>query len=226
MGTTAYNVSMINRRCQKETPEMILQILDEVQKIVYSQECLQTLKLTPTGMPPFIATQKGVFEYDCPDDCRNTSAIFTLKLPESHLRSRPVGPRREYYFRKKGYYMMSAESRPATIETPAKIYFQEDPGDTTEAYYHLYHLKPITLSTMDVQLILPEECHFLLREAVISMITSDEYGKSQFDEAIMAKVARKIRNTLNKGFFSGYGRTPVREEDQEIDGYSSGRGYL
>lgn len=222
MGTTEYNVDMINRRCQKETPEMILQILDEVQKIVYSQDCLQTLKITSTGMPPFIATQQGVYEYECPADCRNTSSIFTSSTPRTFNRQRPVGPRRNYYFRAKGYYLLSAESRPATIEEPAKIYFQEDPGTTNDSYYHLYYIKPVTLLTIDTQLTLPEETHYLLREAVISMITSDEYGKSQFDEAIMAKVARKIRNSLNKGYFGGIGKTPVPEEYQE---YSSERGY-
>jgi hypothetical protein len=226
MGTTAYNVGMINRRCQKETPEMILQILNEVQTIVYSQDCLQTLKITSTGMPPFLATQQNVYEYNCPYDCRNTSAIFTARTPKGASRVRPVGPRREYYFRERGYALLSAESRPASIENLAKVFFQEDPGTTVDQYYHLYYIKPTPLLTIDVQLTLPEETHFLLREAAISMITSDEYGKSQFDEAIMAKVARKIRNSLNKGYFGNSGKTPVREEDQEYSVGLGDRGYL
>lgn len=222
MPTTEYNVDMIARRCSKETPEMILQILDEIQMIVYSQNCLQTLRLTSTGMPPFISTQQGVYEYTCPAECRSTSAIFTASTPRTFNRQRPVGPRREYYFRNKGYYLLSAESRDAE----GKIYFQEDPGTTTNQYYHLYHIKAIPLTNIDVQLTLPDEVHYLLRDAVISMITSDEYGKSNFDEAIFEKVARKIRNKLNNGYFGGLGKTPIPEEYQEFSNELGCRGYL
>lgn len=227
MQSTEYNVDMIYRRCSKETPEMILQILNEVQNIVYSQNCLQTTKLTSTGMPPFINTQQGVYEYDAPADCRVTSAIFTASTPKVFNRQKPVGPRREYYFRNKGFYLLSAETRYQTPQEPVgKIYFQEDPGTTTNQYYHLYHIKPVELKNMDVPLTLPDEVHYLLREAVISMITSDEYGKSNFDEAIFEKVAKKIRNSLNKGYFGGWGKTPIQEEMQEYSNELGHRGYL
>lgn len=227
MQSTEYNVDMIYRRCSKETPEMILQILNEVQNIVYSQNCLQTTRLTSTGMPPFINTQQGVYEYDAPADCRVTSAIFTASTPKVFNRQRPVGPRREYYFRNKGFYLLSAETRYQTPQEPVcKIYFQEDPGTTTNQYYHLYHIKPVELKSMDVPLTLPDEVHYLLREAVISMITSDEYGKSNFDEAIFEKVAKKIRNSLNKGYFGGWGKTPIQEEMQEYSNELGHRGYL
>lgn len=227
MQSTEYNVDMIYRRCSKETPEMILQILNEVQNIVYSQNCLQTTRLTSTGMPPFINTQQGVYEYDAPADCRVTNAIFTASTPKVFNRQRPVGPRREYYFRNKGFYLLSAETRYQTPQEPvSKIYFQEDPGTTTNQYYHLYHIKPVELTSIDVPLTLPDEVHYLLREAVISMITSDEYGKSNFDEAIFDKVARKIRNSLNKGYFGGWGKTPIQEEMQEYSNELGHRGYL
>jgi hypothetical protein len=227
MQTTEYNVDMIARRCSKETPEMILQILNEVQNIVYSQNCLQTTRITSTGMPPTITTQRGVFEYDAPAECRVTSAIFTSSLPRIFNRQKPVGPRREYYFRNKGYYLLSAETRYPTPNDPiGKIYFQEDPGDTTDQYYHLYHIRPAQLTSIDVQLTLPDEVHYLLREAVVSMITSDEYGKSNFDEAVFQKVAKKIRNSLNFGYFGNYGKTPLQEEFQEHSNEYGYRGYL
>jgi hypothetical protein len=226
MPTTEYNVDMILRRCQGETPEMVLQIMNEIQAIVYSQECLQTVKIMSTGMPPFITTQQGVYEYDCPADCRTTSAIFTSSTPRIFNRQRPVGPRKQYYFRQKGYYQLSAETRDATPGVLGKIYFQEDPGTTTDQYYHLYHVKPPDLGTIDTQLILPDEVHHLLRDAVISNITSDEYGKSNFDEAIMEKLKKAARNKLNKGYFGGYGKTPVPEEYQEFSNELGYRGYL
>lgn len=224
MPTTEYNVSMILRRLPNESPEFIVTVIDEIQQIVYSQECLQTQKIEDTGMPPLLTTVEGVYEYDCPADCRRTAAIFTTSTPNVHNRERPVGPRREYYFRNKRYYLLAAETRDANPNSVAKIYFQEDPGSTTDKYYHLYYIQPPVVSDISIQLTLPAHTHYILREAVVSMLTSDEYGKSSFDEAIMRKAVKKIRTELNRGYSGNTGITPIRVEDQEYDGIGH-RGY-
>lgn len=221
MPSTEYNVDMILRRLPKESPESIVNVIDEIQKIVYSQDSFQTEKIESTGMPPYIVTTDGIYEYECPDDCRRTIAVFGLTVPRRTSRERPVGPRQEYYYRNRNYCKLAITTRDATIENNAKIYFQENPGDTTTAYYHHYYVKPTDLSDISIQLTLPEEVHYLLREAVVSMLTSDEYGKSQYDDAIMFKVVRKIRAQLNKGIGGSLGRTPPRDIaiDHEDHGY-------
>jgi len=215
MGTTEYNVRMIQRRLPKESPEFIVQVLNEVQNYICSQDSYQLEKITSTGLPPYIATTQGVYEYDCPADCRRTIAVFTQDYPRLFNRQRQVGPKREYYFRNKGYYKLNISTRDATEETVAKIYFQEDPGTTTNKYFHHYYVKPVDISDMSIQLTLPPHVHFMLRDAVVSLLTSDEYGKSGYDDQIFSKVTKKIRAELNKGEGGCVGFTPIQEVMQE-----------
>ena len=222
MPSTTYNIDRILKKVSDESRETIREVLDEIQLIVYSQDCLQTMKLTSTGMPPFIATQQGVYEYECPADCRKTASIFTLSPPKGYNRQRPVGPRKEYYFRNKGYYLLSAEGRDATLENAAKLYFHEDPGTTTEQYYHAYYIKPTRITDESIELTLPEEVHYLLRNAVVAMFTTEQYGQSAYDDAVIEKVARKIRNKLNGGYVGNAGMTPIQEEYQD---YPEENGY-
>ena len=94
MPSTEYNVSMIRRRCPSESPEAVVDILNEIQVIVYSQDCRQNQYIDPaTGPPPYIATTDGVFTYNCPVNCRRTAAILTLDPQRRYNRERPVGPR-------------------------------------------------------------------------------------------------------------------------------------
>jgi hypothetical protein len=211
MPTTVYNIDRIKRKVPDASRADILGVLDEVQTIIYSQDCIQTLKLDSTGLPPLLVTTKGVYQYNAPVDCRRISSIITLNSINRD-RSRPVGPRQEYYFRNKGFFKVAASTRDANISDLAKIFFEEDPGDTTDVYYLVYFVKPTPLTSEDVQLTLPEELHYLVRNAVIAMYTTEDYGESGFDNDVIKKTAQKIRNSLNRGYQGNVGETPVREE--------------
>lgn len=224
MPSTTYNVDRIIERCANYSRDTIRDVLNEIQLIVYSQDCFQTMKILSTGMPPYIVTTNNIFEYDCPSDCRRTDAIFTESVPATRSRTRPVGPRREYYFRNKGYYRVAASSRDALKNVLAKVIFQDNPGSTTDSFYHAYYIKATEITSEEIELILPEETHWQVRKAVIAMLTTDEYGESPFDEKTIEKVARKIRNSLNRGFQGNAGTTPIPEEYQNIPEYYYG-GY-
>jgi hypothetical protein len=105
----------------------------------------------------------------------------------------------------------------------AKVFFQEDPGDSSSVYYHLYYIKPTRITAENIQLVLPEETHYLLRKAVVALFTTEDYGESGFDDDVIEKVARKIRNSLNRGYQSNSGMTPIPEEYQ--DDVSGSYGY-
>jgi hypothetical protein len=218
MPTTAYNISMIQRRATNYSRPQILDILNEVQQIVYSQETEQTTYIDPaTGMPPYIQTTEGVYTYDAPSNCRRTACVFSMSLPNSFSRTRPVGPRREYYFRNKGYYKIAVASRDKQPDgTLAQVIFQEDPGTTTDKYYHSYWLEFPELLDESQQLILPDHVHFYLRRAVIAMISNEEYGETGGDIMMIEEIAKKIRKELNRGEQSTLGQTPVMEEYQEF----------
>jgi len=217
MPTTTYNIDRIVERVTDRSRETIRDMLNEIQLIVYSQDCFQTQKLdSATGMPPFLVTVDGQFQYDAPSDCRRTAVVFTLN-PVRRQRERPTGPRREYYFRGRGYYGVNISTRDATpADTLAKVIFQENPGTTTENYYHLYYIKPTPILDEDTQLTLPDEVHYLLRKAVIAMFSTEQYGESAFDDTVIERVAKKIRNSLNRGLQNSIaGETPWREEMQD-----------
>lgn len=225
MPSTTYNIDRIMERVPNASREAVREVLNEVQLIVYSQDCLQTTKLSSNGMPPYLVTTDDVYEYACPADCRRTAMIFAAGTPKGYTRQRPVGPRKEYYFRNKGFYPLGHEQRDASIDAVARVFLTENPGTTTEQYYHLYYLKATPIDSEEIQLTLPEETHWLLRKAVVAMLTTEEYGESQFDSNVMEKIARKIRNSLNKGLQGNSGQTPIPEEYQDFPTFYNGVGF-
>lgn len=212
MPTTTANIDLILRRVSNATRQEILDAMDEMQLIVYSQNSFQTLKIESTGLPPIIQTTQGQYEYDCPADCRVAAAVFALDPPLGYQRNRATGPRREYFFRNRAYVAIDAECRPASIDDVAKVYFREDPGTTTDKYYLPYYIQPTRLTDESIQLVLEEHTHYSLRQAVIAMFTSEQYGKSGFDDQVIERAAKKIRSQLNRGYGSSLGITPIQPE--------------
>lgn len=222
MPSTEYNVDQIIRRFPKESPESILGVINEIQKLVCSQDSYQFEKIESTGMPPFLATTDGIYEYDCPVDCRRTIAVFTLNRNSGYKSQKSSGLNSEFSLRNRNYTKVAISTRAKTPRSVGKIYFQDNPGTTTNKYYHAYYTVPQDLTDISMQLLIPDEAHYILREGVIAMLTSDEYGKGQLDEAIMQKTIKKIRAVLNKGEGATVGRVGIRECDYEV---STGRTY-
>jgi hypothetical protein len=216
MPTTEENVYLIHRKCANATIPEIISAMDEVQLITYSQNCFQTTKIESTGLPPILATTNLVYEYNCPSDCRKTAAVFIESPTRGY--SRVIGYEREYYFHNKRYVAVDGEGRSANINTVAKFYFKDNPGTTTDKYYHLYYLKPTRITDISIELTLPEETHYLLRKAVIAMFTTEEYGESPLDAAVIEKVAKKIRASLNSGYGSSLGITQWQPEYLDYPG--------
>jgi hypothetical protein len=216
MPSTETNVELIQRRVSESTTQQILDALDEIQLIVYSQDCFQTQKIDSTGMPPFLETVEDVYEYDCPSDCRKTAAIFTEEPARGY--SRISRNECEYSFNGKRYIMAQWEGRDATIETVSKVYFKQDPGTTDSIYYHLYYMKPARITNIEIQLVIPEEYHYLLRKAVISMLTTESYGDSAYDINAIENISKTIRAKLNSGYGSVLGQAIIQPEHLDYPG--------
>jgi hypothetical protein len=67
-----------------------------------------------------------------------------------------------------------------------------------------------------VQLTIPEHLHYKMRQGVIAMLSSEEYGQTGFDTDVIDKMTRAIRNQLNRGAQARTHRTPVQEEHQQF----------
>ena len=216
MPTTEYNVRRIQERVSEKSIPEILDTLDEIQLIVYSQDCAQTMKIGSEGVPPYLVTTNNQYQYDCPADCRRTAAILSIEDTRGYSVHRNAEPRTQYNFRQRQWQKIPATSVDATVDSVATVTFRDNPGSTTQIYYHLYHIKPTALSDISIQLTIPEYLHWRLRKAVIAMFNEESYGSSPLDESIIEKVARDIRNGLNKGWQGGIRQTPIPLEYQRF----------
>lgn len=223
MSTTAQNVTRIESAVQGFSRPQILAAMDELQVEVYEQRCDQTLKIDPaTGYPPYLTTVNNQLHYDCPSDCWQTAAIFSEEPLRKYRSNADWGLSRTYYFQNRGYHRIEVTSRDATEDQVATVTFRENPGATTEKYYHAYWIKPTTLDTEQVQLTLPPRLHRKFRQAVIAILQGENYGQTGFDDAVIDKAARAIRNELNRGAQGRLGRTPIRQENLDYSDSSTG----
>ena len=222
MPSTQYNISMIKTAVQNYSRQQILDVLNEVQQIVYSENTMQVAKIDPaTGMPPYLETVAGQRFYECPADCRETTAIFWERPNRGYSPSQNRGLYTEYIYRNARFYQTAITSNNALVDVLANLTFIDDPGDTTTQYFHEYTMKPVSLTAESVQLVIPEELHYLMRKAVIAMLSVENYGETGYDEVVIEKIAKKIRRKLNKGAQAKPGITPYREEYMDGDSPNS-----
>lgn len=217
MPTTAENVTFLQRRVPNYSRAEILATMSELYEEIYSQNTQDTLYIdTSTGMPPYIATTLGTYTYNCPANCRETAAIFATEMPRTYSRTRPIGPRREYYFRDKGYYDIPlSKTTPIRPDgTLATVTFYDNPGTTTDQYYHLYYVTVTPLTTESVEMLLPDQTHRELRRAVLASLKAEDYGETGEEEAVIKDALRKIRGVLNRGAQGRTNKTPVPTEYQ------------
>jgi hypothetical protein len=227
MPSLTFNIDRIIARIPSEGRPAILDALSEIQTIIYGSDCAQTQKIDPlTGHPPLLVTVSGQLQYDVPSDCRRTAAVL-FRPPR---RGEVIWPACRHFnsdlppisFLGRRYPAVRVSTRDTLPGAAGTITFTHDPGDTTDRYYHLYYIKPTPLTdeTTD-SLTLPDEVHYLLRQAVIAMFTSDEYGQSPLEQQTIENVAKKVRNALNRGYQASRGRVPCQIENQDVFGDGS-----
>lgn len=222
MPTTSYNVTMIKSACGSFSRAQILEVLNEIQMIVFSENTMRAEKIDPaTGMPPFINTVAGQRRYNCPADCRETAAIFVFKPNDGYQPVQGHGQYSEFFWRTNQYYRVAAHQQSATLGALATITFVDDPGSKTDYYYHNYFIKHTSLTSETQQLIIPEEVHYILRDGVIQMLRGELYSAGMGNIGPIEEIAKRIRNKLNKGSHARVGRTPIAEEYRDSEFFLS-----
>jgi hypothetical protein len=221
MPTTAENITRILKHVSNYSREEIMGVLSEVQNIVYATDSEQTIKLNPNnGLPPFLETIDEQYEYDCPSDCRRTAVIFTESWPYPYSRINNSITWKEYYFKHRGWYENSISSRDALPSNNqlAKVYFLNNPGTTTEKFYHYYYILPTEITDESIQLTVPDHVHWRMRKMVISLLSEEQYGQTGVDERIIEKQIKKVRSELNAGAKSTSRSTPWQSEFMDYFG--------
>jgi len=218
MPSTAQNITKIFNAVKNYSREQIREELNELQLIVYSENMMQNSKIDPaTGMPPYLVTTAGQFQYDCPADCRETLGIFWESARNGYTASNIRGESTYYQYKQSSYRMEPVTSRNALADTLATVTFLNDPGDTTERFFHDYTIRPTFISSESIQLDIPEELHYLMRKAVIAVLSTENYGETGFDDAVIKEISKKIRRKLNKGTQARANRTPIQPEFMDGD---------
>ena len=231
MPSTASMISKLERAVSNYSRIQLLDALNEVLTIVYSENMAQTYAIdTTTGQPPLLTTVAGTFEYDLPADCRELVAVVVdngypaVSGGDGYGASR-INVGNDLIAFNRSWKVIPATSISATYSDVATVTFTNDPGDTTTVYYLLYHKKPSALDTEDDEIPLPEELHYLLRQAVLAMLNTENYGQTGFDNQVFDSAIKTIRNRMNRGSQSRIGRTGVRIEDMNFaPAYSAGYG--
>lgn len=224
MPSTAQNVTLIEAATKgRFSRPQILSILSEIQDVVYSQRTEETKKISATtGYPPYIVTTDGTYRYDCPSDCWMTEAIFA-ETPIRRFSANTIdhGQNLTYYWQNREYQRIEVSQTLKTVGVLATVTFKENPGATTEKYYHSYWIKADPLEDETDELVLPENTHYILRMACEAMLDGENYGSIQERLGAMDVVAKRIRKELNRGARGRIGKTMIQSEyrDWNFGGY-------
>ncbi|HUX57789.1 MAG TPA: hypothetical protein VMV77_12500 [Bacteroidales bacterium] len=219
MPSTASIITEIKNAVQNYSREQIREKLDELQLIVYATGAVQTEDIdTNTGMPPFLTTIQGQRHYSLGDDVRQTIAVFTEKS------RRGYSPYHDEYTRvyRSTYLRVAIRSTDKLLNTNATLTFVNDPGTTSDHYYHRYVKEDTRITSENVQLVLPEHVHWILREGVIAMLSSENYGDIGKKRELIRQISLEVANELGKGDQGKSIRTPIRAEQQSLDGEFGG----
>lgn len=213
MPSTSYNVTMILNAVGNISRPQALDILNEISLIVFSDNTIRVEKIdTATGMPPYLVTIDGTRHYNCPSDCRETAAIFIEDPQRQYTPSQDKGFYTEYIFRGQRYYKVAATQQPALINQLATVTFVDNPGTTTQHFFHHYFIKHTDITDESIQLPFPQEVHYLLRDAALQMVKGENYSAGLGNVSPLEKIKSMIRNKMNKGANARANRTPILEE--------------
>lgn len=231
MPSTASMVDRIQRAVSNYSRPQIIDAMNEVLKIVYSQPAAQMQAIDPTtGQPPFLATTAGQYTYDLPDDCRECVAavidtgVLASGSTTTHYGLPVFSDAKTLIAFNRLWRVIPATSIAATYDEPATITFTDDPGTTTDNINIVYFKKAPEIETQDDPVPLPENLHYLMRQATLAMLSTENYGETGFNNQVLENTVVKIRTEMNRGTQARVGKTPVQVQDMNFttQGYMAG----
>lgn len=185
----------------------ILPVLDDACNLLLRTESEQTVKYnTDTGEFPSFTSEAGIFEYEAADDVWRIEEVLIpfprtinygiYSSPPYSGESNLVSPIEERNYGGKQYLRIQQMSVVDQLRsdpenfTPAKMLFRVDPLVCT--YYYRGYKKPVTLSSENVQLPLPEHLHPYIYQATVILINGYQNGNIMEGMAIITQELRPI----------------------------------
>jgi len=185
MRTTAL-IKQIQRDAPKWSSEDIRELINEVQRIVYSNPVSQMRMYdTSTGSDPILTTTAGTYEYSIGTSNGfdyNASCVYIVYTSLTDVEGSRV----------------STDIIPATETDAAKVRFiDDDPGSST--YYVWAFRKPPEITSTSVQLTIPPDYHLtLVKKGVMGLIETSDSGTSRQWEDFERFYKTKFLTKMNK----------------------------
>jgi hypothetical protein len=208
----------------------VLQKVDRLQKYIFSKENKFSMFLDPTtGMPPLLPTTAGVFEYDIPDVSKVINGT-TYTLRAAHVKRVMIDATRSHEYdiqyigapfeltylnpfssqsTKQFFCEIPADSYDATETDRAKVVFRSDPTTIIDQYYTEIIIEPLTLSSVNIPLMLPQKWERALFDGVVGEIQDNGYGKDTRINRFYEYWLPQIWDEMDRGATSQKRNTPV-----------------
>lgn len=179
-----YTTSQIVERVKLQAPDWstvgvqgILSIVDEVNRLMIGADIDHMIYVdSSTGMPPYLTTTDGTYQYDCPSNCRKVSSVF-IDGSDRYETYDEYGAYQRTFWRGKEFYEVPVTSRRRGLSSYATITFRTNPGTTTDRYYLKYWIEPTSITSVNVQIDVPPDFHYLFVDGVLARIQPIQYGK-------------------------------------------------
>ena len=220
--TTQQLIALIQKKASGFTPSEILLLINQVQEIILGKANYFKYYTDPaTGMPPILATTLGTYEYSLPSAARVCIAVFAENLT-GYSQINYNAALASYRYGGKEYYDIPCHKIPSFGSNAAKVIFIDNPPTQSTQYYCLYALKPTQVTAPTIQLELPNEFHFSLRQGVLAMIRDEKYGEKSDWVYFETVTIPQIQDRLNAMCRVRGGSTPIRAEQRDYPtGYST-----
>jgi hypothetical protein len=124
-----------------------------------------------------------------------------------------------YNLRGREYYLEPFTQNELTESADNTIWFDNDPGDTTDKYYHMFFRAPPKITSVDSHLLIPSQHNLRLQACVLELIAHEDYGDRDSLEYIENKLAKRIWADMDKAKQGRPIRTPLRVQDRWIGNY-------
>lgn len=190
---TSQIITLLKRTFNDWSREDILSLVDEVQKMVFSQRPTNEMRIvdTTTGKDPILSTVAGTYSYDLTE---------ANGMPSDFWRATSI------------YVLDPTEQTPALFfdgksGVACKIVFKDDPG--TGSYYVKGYRYPTELTAETIQLEVPEAYHMTyIFEGVAGIIEQLRTGRSDRYINFETKLLPKLASKMSENSYDNY--TPYR----------------
>lgn len=156
----------------------VLPVVNEINHLMMGADIDDTVVIdAATGTWPVLATTSGVFQYDCPDNCRKVADILISEENRSSTYNEDFHYRQVVSHGQSYYSIRNVITRRRKTNQNATITFPANPGTTTDLYLLKYYVQPTTISSVNIQIDVPPDFHPLFIDGCVARIQPIQYGR-------------------------------------------------